>query len=677
MFPIKLTKTYSIIRETEEAIILDSAGGSKLVMLPKDLLQEYILLYDSGKVDSSLKDIRDIGKESSKWANHLHGFEGQIKAVLSWYLNNRKNNQHLINLKGWTSWLDEEQAKKTDPTTIFDFIKTEEGLLKTITAFNSGKTEHHLLMKNLIYGSTYMVYDITTKQFAPSKFAAFKNMTVELYQRILNDEFTSSRFDGGVTRKKIIQVTGKEYEESEALFQELNKWGTELFGASFSKISRNKFKFRTISSKQVSKPNPQRPPTTPLPKPFLLLAGISGTGKTRFVREQAKANNPEDPDKALDETYCLVSVRPDWHEPSDILGYTSRINDEAEYIVTDVLKFIVKAWKELFNAGISFDGKKFKGTEQQLNSIRPFWLCLDEMNLAPVEQYFADYLSILETRKWEWTKDGKEFTYSCDSLLKPALLSDFSDEKDFQLQNHIGAYEAVELWEHFKKHGISIPFNLIVAGTVNMDETTHGFSRKVIDRALSFDFGEFFPNDFDAYFEPETKTKTFSYSIHSEARGLKGQFGTADPDGQQTIQFLKAINEVLEDTPFQLAYRALNELLLSSFSQQPIDEIELQAVWDDFLMQKVLPRIEGDLDKLSKVNTEQNILEALQDVLKRKKEDASEGFMPSLWRLWDKERPDLHRETMNGETQRITCRSKAKLAWMSNKLENGFTSFWP
>ena len=78
-----------------------------------------------------------------------------------------------------------------------------------------------------------------------------------------------------------------------------------------------------------------------LSKPFLLLAGISGTGKTRFVREQAKTS------KQFAETYCLTSVRPDWHEPSDLLGYISRLNGAAEYITTDVLQFIAKTWRAI------------------------------------------------------------------------------------------------------------------------------------------------------------------------------------------------------------------------------------------------------------------------------------------------------------------------------------------
>lgn len=61
---------------------------------------------------------------------------------------------------------------------------------------------------------------------------------------------------------------------------------------------------------------------------------------------------------------------------------------------------------------------------------------------------------------------------------------------------------------------------------------------------------------------------------------------------------LSAVNAVLKNTPFELAFRALNELLLAVASSQPQDDLALKAVWDDFMMCKVLPRIEGDTDKL-------------------------------------------------------------------------------
>ena len=381
-----------------------------------------------------------------------------------------------------------------------------------------------------------------------------------------------------------------------------------------------------------------------LSKPFLILAGISGTGKTRFVRQQAERTGLDN--------YCLVSVRPDWHEPSDLLGYISHLGSQPKYITTDVLRFIVQAWKHISDSG--FDLKTGKVTEEQLNEIQPYWLCLDEMNLAPVEQYFSDYLSILETRQW----NGE--VYQCDPLLKASALENIQP-------TDLGVSEGDILWEHFKENGISIPFNLIVAGTVNMDETTHGFSRKVLDRALSFDFNEFYPNDFNAYFSSNTQNKTFTYPIYSDA---SLSLNLDSPFVKESCEFLSEVNSVLKNSPFELAYRALNELLLSVKCINPKNEIDLQSVWDDFLMMKVLPRIEGDSEKLD-FDGEESLLTNLEAIMREQ-----------LSAIWDGEkriekRIDLFRETNEGYVINIECRSKAKISWMQTKLEKyGFTHFW-
>ncbi|AWT49635.1 DUF3578 domain-containing protein [Psychrobacter sp. YP14] len=420
---------------------------------------------------------------------------------------------------------------------------------------------------------------------------------------------------------------------------------------------------------------------TQLSKPFLLLAGISGTGKTRFVREQAKVTG------SLSETYCLTSVRPDWHEPSDLLGYISRLSGHAQYVTTDVLKFIAKAWHAIIDADLDIvvdqDNRlSVLGNKEELEQIRPYWLCLDEMNLAPVEQYFADYLSILETREWQWTDD--EFQYRCDAILKPTVFNQVANIAE--LRQELGFEDGIydEVWALFCQHGMSLPFNLIVAGTVNMDETTHGFSRKVIDRALSFDFGDFFPNDFDHFFNPVVQHKTLSYPIYSHAS--PSDLPTIDSTGQKSIAFLKAVNHVLDNTPFKLAFRALNELLLSVISTNPTSDVELQAVWDDFLMCKVLPRIDGDHDKLMLIqqSNDSNQLSAdgiLSDTLLT---ELSTVLKRSLSEIWDEPeaRPDLYRQAVNDNQNDtrigIACRSKAKLEWMQQRLQrSGFTNFWP
>jgi hypothetical protein len=402
---------------------------------------------------------------------------------------------------------------------------------------------------------------------------------------------------------------------------------------------------------------------TNLPKPFLLLAGISGTGKTRFVREQAKAAAvPHGMTKG--ENHCLVPARPDWHEPSDLLGYISRIGSGgARYVTTDLLRFIVSAWKH-----VARDASTQQITHKALNTICPYWLCLDEMNLAPVEQYFADYLSILETRNW---KDG---TYSCEPLLKPAVINQQLDEAGRNdLWENLGVSDddplSMGLRDYFIENGIPLPPNLIVAGTVNMDETTHGFSRKVIDRALTLDFGEFFPNDYQHYFEndKENAVKLLGFPHLSEINKKDDLAGVAaDPEGGETILFLTAVNGVLAGTPFELAYRALNEALLAVVCFNPADESELQAVWDDFLMMKVLPRIEGDAEKLGSQD-DKSLLTRLVVLL-------NEQFS----KIIDGRRDLLNQSLADGSPLQTECRSLKKLAWMQKRLtDNGFTSFWP
>lgn len=138
-------------------------------------------------------------------------------------------------------------------------------------------------------------------------------------------------------------------------------------------------------------------------KPFILLAGISGTGKSRIVRQLAYATSGESPEKVQKPyNYEMISVRPNWHDSTELLGYITRVSGSPEYIVTDFLRFIAKAW---FYEEV------------------PFFLCLDEMNLAPIEQYFAEYLSVVESRK---LRNNKIVT---DPIVPPLTTWDKADQK--------------------------------------------------------------------------------------------------------------------------------------------------------------------------------------------------------------------------------------------------------
>lgn len=199
-------------------------------------------------------------------------------------------------------------------------------------------------------------------------------------------------------------------------------------------------------------------------KPFLLLAGISGTGKSRIVRELARACWDEGSNEykaQKPKNFEMVQVKPNWHDSSELIGYVSRI-DGIRYVVGPFLKFMVKAIQD---------------------PETPYFLCLDEMNLAPVEQYFAEYLSVVESRKRQ-----------DDGVITTDPIVDYSNTEEYkslidQLFPEDDELREAYLTEEGGKR-LSIPANLIVVGTVNMDETTFSFSRKVLDRAMTIEMNE-------------------------------------------------------------------------------------------------------------------------------------------------------------------------------------------
>ncbi len=307
-------------------------------------------------------------------------------------------------------------------------------------------------------------------------------------------------------------------------------------------------------------------------KPFILLAGISGTGKSRLVRTLAYKTcakddlrtNPKKPGN-----FELIPVRPNWHDSSELMGYVSRINGE-KYITTSFLQFIAKAWK---------------------NVDVPFLLCLDEMNLAPVEQYFAEYLSIIETRQVQGEKIGTDYLISKASFENHALYS--------QLLADLG------LDENKFSDGISIPNNLVVIGTVNMDETTHSFSRKVLDRAMTFEM-----NNVDLTAGLDNTKNDWSYpETFISSKEVIGDFTSGAEvvnefaESKKVIDFLINLNAELEGTPFKIAYRVRDEFLIYCYyaSLNKTNSNWLTNALDEMTSMKILSRIEGDETKTGSV----------------------------------------------------------------------------
>ena len=273
----------------------------------------------------------------------------------------------------------------------------------------------------------------------------------------------------------------------------------------------------------------------------------------------------------------------------DVVGFKSNIGNKGEhYEYTDFIEFIGKAW-------------------QNLNT--PFFLCLDEMNLAPVEEYFAEFLSAIESRSVD--ANG---VYETDPIIKP--FKNFGEKVAFEMIEHLIG-EKVEdkdtmsdLAKRLYDKGLTLPQNLIVMGTVNMDETTFSFSRKVLDRAMSIEMNEV---DYDAFLEGTTEddipvlTDINSLLVNRPIKALEIK---NDIDGDKITEYLKSINNILDGTPFKLGYRAANEAMLYVAAAKNFGEDNVADALDDFTLMKILSRIEGDSSKLKTTGGE-CILETL------------------------------------------------------------------
>lgn len=361
-------------------------------------------------------------------------------------------------------------------------------------------------------------------------------------------------------------------------------------------------------------------------KPFLLLAGISGTGKSRIVRELARAcwdEGSTEYNAHKPKNFEMIQVKPNWHDSTELMGYISRVSGKPTYVVGYFLKFIARAWE---------------------NPDIPYFLCLDEMNLAPVELYFAEYLSVIESRKSH--EGGNVTTYP--------IFEKVDEEWYFNLTASLTTVEDIRM--RFNEEGICIPQNFIVIGTVNMDETTFSFSRKVLDRAMTIEM-----NEIDLYAGLDSKYERIG-KLNSDmlvGTAVEGVDIYADNEEvcNKALTYLQAVNNVLDGTPFKIAYRTRNEFLLYVVNNLPYNmdengnefsEDEVIAIaLDEITSMKILSRIEGDDTKVR-----HSLLEKLIATI------------------------ETQLLALTGEDKKIESVSIAKLKEMQGRLSSGYTSFW-
>ena len=270
-------------------------------------------------------------------------------------------------------------------------------------------------------------------------------------------------------------------------------------------------------------------------KPFVILAGTSGTGKTRLVKLFAKAIGAE---------YKMVSVRPDWSDGSDLFGHTDLNGD-----------FIDGPICAAFDMAVD-------------DPERPVLLCLDEMNLARVEYYLSDFLSVIESR--ERGEDGKVVT------------------------DPIAIY----------KDGI--PANLYIVGTVNMDETTFPFSKKVLDRAntIEFSYVDLLPefDAFDSSLEPLQLSNEF---LRTEYLVLASDCDSEKEFVIQVCDELQRVNAILRKANAHVGYRVRDEIVFYMLNNRKADDLlSYEQALDNEIMQKILPRIQGSGAAIKELLTE-------------------------------------------------------------------------
>lgn len=267
-------------------------------------------------------------------------------------------------------------------------------------------------------------------------------------------------------------------------------------------------------------------------RPFVILAGLSGTGKSKLSQLYAEAMGHT----VKNGRYQRTAVRPSWNDDRYLLGYLNSIT--GEYVSEPALDFIIQAEKD----------------REHL-----YFFCLDEMNLAHVEYYFSQFLSALEE---EETADRRIPLYS-QSLAK--ALARQGKEVGYEQE-------------------IIIPPNLLFTGTINVDETTQPLSDKVIDRANTL---EFFAVDLEKVPQRRPTPEVMTVSAPQWQR-----YRAVEPDTTYRAQVVE-IGKILNKVGLGLGYRVLREIelyLANSCNLLPAD-----VAFDLQVKQRILPRLRGTL----------------------------------------------------------------------------------
>jgi len=329
-----------------------------------------------------------------------------------------------------------------------------------------------------------------------------------------------------------------------------------------------------------------------LTKPFVILTGLSGSGKTKLAQAFAMWMSENK------EQNALVPVGADWTNREPLLGYPNSL--KANHYVkpdTGVLDILLRAHEN------------YMANEKDLAKCTPYFLILDEMNLSHVERYFADFLSTMES--------GDEIKLYSGS------------QRFAELDADGNAISGTEIPDK-----IILPKNLFIIGTVNIDETTYMFSPKVLDRANTIEF-RITPEEIEAFYQSNTPLNMDA--LEAQGKDQAPAFMSLAAGNNLAIDRSKhkdtfvVFFETLQVAGAEFGYRTANEMttLVSYLVHFGMSESE---AYDVAIMQKLLPKLHGSRSKLNKVLP--RLIELCQDKypislekLERMKKNAEEnGF---------------------------------------------------
>lgn len=269
--------------------------------------------------------------------------------------------------------------------------------------------------------------------------------------------------------------------------------------------------------------------------------------------------------------YEVIPVRPDWVDNRGLLGYLNPLTNE--YSTTPFLNLLLRARAEE------------KRAEAAGENPHPFFVILDEMNLARVEHYFSDFLSALES--------GEAIPLHEDEAIEGG-----ESESGPQVPRKL-----------------KVPGNVLFTGTVNVDETTYMFSPKVLDRAFTIEFDQV---DLEGFTEGGSSEDT---SSGLNLDGVQGPLdllpsGTSEgtdwkPSREDWVEFseetsghqraLMELHRILERHHRHFGYRVANEIarFVNLAREQAKDtDAAVDAAFDLALLQKVLPKFHGTQQEL-------------------------------------------------------------------------------